>query len=146
MTEELDINNLEGIAPQGQYTEEEINALDGVKVKIANANVVQDEVPFAEEYGKMLPEGQTRTIQKVVVETEPFVIPGTDREITHKEDFPLKWDKVKEKWGVSLHEKSKAKRFFNKLGVQSFPEVIGKEQLIVKIVKENGKKKIGFSI
>ena len=146
MTDEMpNIDDIPGIMPEGQYTDEELNSLDGFRIKIAEAKVVSADVKYGEEFGTMLPEGETRKVFRVEVKSEPFAIPSSARETTITEKFSLKKNKAGE-WGVSLHEKSKSKKLFNKLGISKFPESIGKEIVIVKKVSERGTKYPVFSI
>lgn len=139
------IDNLEVIR-SNSLIPDEINKLDGVKVKVANAVVTPDESKYDEE-GEFLPEGQTRQVYVVVTETEPFGESIIGRNITVKEKFSLKKDQKTGNWGVSHHEKSKSKKFFVKLGVNGFKETIGKTIVVVKKVSPtSGRAFLSFSI
>lgn len=145
MDENIDVNSLEDI-PTGQLTEDEKDAFHGTKTVIASAVVKKKQVPFAEEYGKMLPEGQTREVVVVEIETKSIGTNKLGQPVTVREEFPLKRHPVTGKWGPSRHEKSKSDKFFKILKINGFAECINKPVLVIKKVRQSGTTYLGLSI
>jgi hypothetical protein len=129
--EELEYEN------SGGPSDEEMDKLDGSRVKIASCEVVDGTSKFGHD-GKPLPEGQEIQVKKLKLVTEEFGFSQIGRNITHSEDYNLKFKDGK--WKVSLHEKSKAAQFLAKYKMKDFKNVKGTEVVIIKRVNPDTKK------
>lgn len=144
--EELNIEDLENV-PTGGMKESDVEMYNGTKVKVARVWVANEETRY--ENGKELDDGKTVTVPFAYIETESFGEDDLGTPLTIKERFPLKRNPVNGKWGPSTHSKGKAKNFFDLLSINSFPESIGKEVVLIKTSYErNGKvqKILGISV
>lgn len=141
----MNVDDLENI-PTGDLTDDEKNKYDGTRTKIANITVKEKDSRFSN--GKELPEGQTVKVMVAVVQTESLGLNSLGQPITVKEEFNLKKHPVSGRWGPSLHEKSKSKKLFNKLKVNTFKECIGRDVVVVKKVSETNPNRnwLGISI
>lgn len=133
MTEEVNLENLKYVNSGGP-TNEELNKIDGTKVKIKSANIIKDTSKFGKD-GETLPEGQEREVYKIELESEPFGQDLIGRDITHKERYNLV--EKNGEWIVSLHEKSKTAQFLAKYGKDRFENVPGTEVILVKKTNAN---------
>jgi hypothetical protein len=145
MAEEFSVDDLVEI-PTGQLSDDDKNRLDGTKTKIAKVSVKEKDSIYKD--GERLPDGQTVKTMVAVLETESIGINALGQPITVAEEFSLKQHPVSKKWGPSMHEKSKAKKLFNKLKVNNFKECVGRDIVVVKKVSETNANKtwLGFSI
>lgn len=141
MSEELE--NLEYMKFGGP-TEEEMDKLDGTRVKIASCEVVDGTTGFGLD-GQLLPEGQERAIKMIKMTTEQFGTEQIERAIEHIESYNLK--NIDNKWVVGLHEKSKTAQFLAKYKLDKFTNVIGTEVVLVKKVNpKNNRGRLRISI
>ena len=122
------LDDLEYIQSGGP-SKEELSKLDGVRVKIAKCEVVEDVGPVYNEKGQLI-EGQEQKVKKIYLETVPFGKELIERDIVHREKYNLK-DKDG-KWVVSLHEKSKTGQFLAKYNLESFKDVVGTSVVLTK--------------
>lgn len=143
--ENMNLSDLVDI-PSGDLSDEDYEKYNGTKVEIAEVIPMKKQVPFAEEFGKMLPDGQTREVAVAIVVTKPIGTNALGQPITVKEEFALKKHPITGKYGPNKHEKSKTFKFFNLLKVNSFQECVGKQIVVVKRVTQKGRKYLGFSI
>lgn len=142
-SENIGLEDLENI-PVGGLTPEEMDKYDGTRAKIERGEVIDDEIPFGED-GKQLPEGETRSVKKVVFYTEPV---GTDvlgNPIVVRENLNLKHNAATNKWGPSQHEKSNTFKFMKRYSLNHLNEAIGKEIVIRVKTTSKGNKFLGIS-
>jgi len=128
MSEELE--NLEYVKFGGP-SDEEMDKLDGSRVKIASCEVVDDTSPYGLD-GNPLPEGQERAVKKLKLSTEEFGSEQIGRGLTHSESYNLK--EVDGRWVVGMHEKSKTAQFLAKYKLENFTKAEGTEVVITKKV------------
>jgi len=141
MSEKVD--NLEYVKFGGP-SEEEMDKLDGTRVKIKECDVDESTSKFGLD-GQPLPEGQLRDVQVIKLITEEFGAEQIGRAITHVETYNLK--EMDGKWIVGMHEKSKTAQFLAKYKVDAFKNVIGTEVVIIKKVNpktNNGRLRISI--
>lgn len=134
MSEELD--NLEYVKSGGP-SDEEMDKLDGSRVKIASCEVIDSTSGFGLD-GQPLPEGQERAVKMLKMSTEEFGTEQIGRSIVHVESYNLK--NVDGKWVVGMHEKSKTAQFLAKYKLDKFTNVVGTEVVIVKKVNPETKR------
>jgi hypothetical protein len=150
--EELNVNvNDLVVIPKAGMSDELKEKCDGARAIIKSCTTEMSETRWVN--GQELPDGQTESVPVVMVETGPVMVAGEilkddlGTEVTIKEKFNLKKHPTTGKWGVSLHEKSKSAQLFNKLKVNSFPECVGKEVILLKkIAPTSGRAYVGFGI
>jgi len=135
MSEEFGLEELEYIR-SGGATDDEMDKLDGSRVKIASIEVIDDTSTYKD--GKALPEGMEIEVKKLLLTTEPFGKELIGRDITHKEKYNLK--EKDGKWIVSLHEKSKTAQFLSKYKIDNFKNAKGKEVVISKKTNPDNKR------
>ena len=135
MDEKINLGDLE-YDKGNQLSDEEMNKLDGCRVKIASVEVINDTSRYKD--GQLLPDEQEVEVKKIELLSELF---GTDligREVTHRERYNLKnADGV---WKVSLHEKSNTGQFLAKYGIDKFENAVGKEVVLVKKTNPDSKR------
>ena len=69
MVEELNLGDLE-YDKGNQLSDEEMNKLDGCRVKIATVNIIDDTSKYQD--GKLLPDDQEVEVKKIELTSEPF--------------------------------------------------------------------------
>ena len=131
-----ELANLEYVQSGGP-SEDEMDKLDGSRVKIAACEVVDDVSKFGTD-GNQLPEGQERSVKKIKLITEEFGAGQIERAIIHIENYNLK--PVDGKWVVGLHEKSKTAQFLAKYKLDTFTNVVGTEVVVIKRVNPDTKR------
>jgi hypothetical protein len=127
MEEEYDLGDLEYIKSGGP-SDEEMDKIDGIRVKIDSINIIEATSRFQD--GKPLPEGMEIKVKKLELTTVPFGASLIGRDIVHKERYNLK-DKSG-KWIVSLHEKASTAKFLATYKLDKFENAKGKEVLLIK--------------
>lgn len=120
----------------GGPTDEEMDKLDGTRVKIASVEIIDDTSGYKD--GKALPEGQEVQVKKLKILTEEFGENLIERSIVHQERYNLK--EIDGKWGVSLHEKAKTAQFLAKYKVDDFKNAVGVEVVLVKKTNPDNKR------
>ena len=143
--EEISIKDLEYVKGENSFTDEEMNKFDGTRVAVDKIEVIKDKTSY-DEKGTLMPEGQTRDVQVVVISTKPLKTNDVGKSICVSEKFNLKKHNTTGKWVASLHEKSKTFKLFKKYGVNSFPELMGREIVLSKKVRQNGTAYLGLSL
>lgn len=142
--EELKIEDLENV-PTGGMKEDDVEKYNGTKVKVGRVWVENGESRY--ENNIELPDGRTVTVPFAYIETEGFGEDELGNPFMLDARFPLKRNPANGKWGPSTHSKGKAKNFFDLLSINSFPEAVGKEVLLVKTSYEsNGQVKYKLAI
>lgn len=145
MTEPINLNELEYVKNDSAFSEEEMNTFDGTRAKVAKVESRVRKSKFGED-GKPLPEGQTIDVMVVAVETAPVKVNSMGTPMAVTEEFSLKKHKSTGKWVASLHEKSKTYKLFKKYGVNTFTDLIGKELVLSKKIRQNGTAYLGISL
>lgn len=121
----------------GGPSAEECTKLDGIRVKIASIEVIDDVGPVYDDKNKKV-EGQEKKMKKVKLTTEGFGSDLIGREIVHVEKYNLK--EKDGQWSVSLHEKAKTGQFLAKYEFEKFEEAIGTEVIMTKKTNPETKK------
>ena len=147
----VNVNDLVAI-PKAGMSEDLKERCDGARATIQSCVTEMSETRW-DSKGQELPDDQTEQVPIVVVETGPVLVDGEllkdelGQDVTIKERFNLKKHPTTGKWGVSLHEKSKSAKLFSKLKVNSFPECVGKEIILLKkTALTSGRTYVGFGI
>lgn len=140
---ELSLGDLDYVK-SGSLSDEEMDKLDGFRVKIARISIEDDSTPYGED-GNILPDGQKRPVKAIQLETEEFGLEQIGRNTVHRERYSLK---LKDgRWTVSLHEKSKSAQFLSKYKIDKFENAIGKEVVLIKKTNpETKRSRISISI
>ena len=145
MTTQVNLNELEYVKSDNNFTDEEMNKFDGTRVKVDKVETKLETTKFGED-GKPLPEGQLRETMVVVLTTAPVKMSSVGTPVTVVEKFSLKKHKTQDKWVASLHEKSKTYKLFRKYGKNTFPEFVGSEIILSKKIRQNGSPFLGISL
>jgi len=156
-----EFDELEYVKGDATLSDEEMNKLDGTRIKVGDIRFEEIESKYAIEdidaiavdgtkktykAGSMLPEGMTVKAKVVVLETVPVKTSDTGTPICIKERFSLKKHKTKGTWVASLHEKSKTFKLFKKYGKNSFQDFKNSEVILTKKVGKTGKGFMGISV
>lgn len=121
----------------GGPTEDEMDKLDGSRVKIASCEVVDRTSKFGQD-GNLLPEGQEIPVKRIEITTEEFGAGQIGRAIKHVEEYNLK--NKDGNWFVNLHEKSKTAQFLAKYKLPDFTKAVGTEVVVIKRTNPDTKK------
>ncbi len=130
----INLDDLTYVKSGNSLSDEEMDRLDGSRVKIATVEVEAGTSKFGTD-GNPLPEGQERSVQKLKLVTEEFGEELIGRKISHIERYNLK--DIDGRWIVSLHEKSKTAQFLSKYKISNFKEATSLELGVVLVKKTN---------
>lgn len=129
------VNNLENLKNLKKVKSFDIEEFDGVKSKVKEVILTDVEI-------KNFGSGDQK-VQQLIIKSENLG-DNEEKPIQAIEYISLKYDSETEQFGIPENAKSKAMKFLNYFKVESFDEVIGKECMIVKRVKENGSEFLGI--
>lgn len=114
----------------------DIQEYNGVKTKIASTELSEIE---SKDFGKGLVD-----VQQVLVKTENLAKEG-EREFQVTEYISLSKDIESGEFGIPSSLKSNAQKILTSFKVSNFEELIGKECVVIRTVKDNGKEYLKIS-
>lgn len=114
----------------------DIQEYNRVKTKIASVELSEVE---SKDFGKGLTE-----VQQILVKTENLA-KGGEKEFQVIEYISLSKDVETNEFGIPSSMKSKAQKILTSFKVSNFDDLIGKECVVVRTIKDNGKEYLKIS-
>lgn len=128
-------SNLEELKNLKKVKSFDIDEYDGKKSKIEEVELTKIE---QKDFGSGLQETRQIIIRTLNLDE------NEEQPIQAQEYISLKQDKETKEFGIPENPNSKAMKILNYFKVKTFDELVGKDCMIVKRVKENGKEFLGI--